>query len=44
MSIFKNISQAIKGKEIEIVFTEGTDVRILAAARKLRQEGLVKPV
>ncbi|MGL4973063.1 MAG: phosphate acetyltransferase [Culicoidibacterales bacterium] len=44
MSIFKNISQAIQGKEIEIVFTEGTDVRILAAARKLRQEGLVKPV
>ncbi len=44
MSIFTNISQAIQGKEIEIVFTEGTDVRILGAARKLKQEGLVKPV
>ncbi|MCI9292587.1 MAG: phosphate acetyltransferase [Erysipelotrichaceae bacterium] len=36
--------EKIKGREIRIVFTEGSDVRILKAAARLHEDGVLAPV
>jgi phosphate acetyltransferase len=42
--LFAILKQRLKGKELKIVFPEGTDERILTAAGRLAEEGLVKPI
>lgn len=42
--MFEKMKQAIKGKNITIIFTEGEDPRIQEAAAKLAKEDLAKPI
>jgi phosphate acetyltransferase len=42
--LFAIIKQRLKGKELKIVFPEGTDERILITAGRLAAEGLLKPI
>lgn len=44
MNLFEVIKSRLKGKNKSIVFPEGTDIRILSAAVKLKKEGYIKPV
>lgn len=44
MDMFENLTAKIKGKEIKIVFPEGTEDRIQGAAVRLKSEGLVEPI
>ncbi|WP_246943778.1 phosphate acetyltransferase [Bacillus pinisoli] len=44
MSLFSSIKESLKSKNTKIVFPEGTDSRILAAAGRLASEGLVTPI
>lgn len=44
MSIFDGMIPEIKGKGIRIVFPEGTDIRILNAAKRLSKEQLIEPI
>jgi phosphate acetyltransferase len=38
------IKQAISNKKVKIVLPEGTDERVLKAARMLHEEGIVTPI
>lgn len=42
--ILENAREAIEGKNLKIVFPEGSDPRILAAALRHKQEGLLIPI
>ena len=43
-TILEQARKAVEGKELSIVFPEGTDKRILEAAIRHNEEGLIKPV
>ncbi len=43
-TILDRSREAIEGKNLSIVFPEGTDPRILEAAIKHQEEGLIKPI
>lgn len=42
--MFEDIIQKIKGKGFRLVFTEGSDPRILQAVSKLKSEGVLEPI
>ena len=44
MDLFNSIKTRLHGTEKRIVLPEGTDSRVLEAAHKLHQEGLVRPI
>lgn len=44
LDMFENLTEKIKGKNIKIVFPEGTEPRIQGAAVRLKSEGLVEPI
>ncbi|WP_456277394.1 phosphate acetyltransferase [Bacillus sp. AK128] len=44
MSLFSTIKESLKGKNKKLVFPEGTDERILAAASRLAKDGLLTPI
>ena len=44
MELFESLKQKISGKDLKIVFPEGTDARILGAANRLNADGLITPV
>ncbi|WP_064091983.1 phosphate acetyltransferase [Rossellomorea aquimaris] len=43
-NLFTTLTDKIKGKELKIVFPEGTDERILTAASRLGQDGILTPI
>ena len=43
-TILEQARKAVEGKELSIVFPEGTDKRILEAAIRHNEEGLIKPI
>lgn len=44
MDLFESLKEKIAGKNLKIVFPEGTDIRILGAANRLNADKLVTPV
>ena len=44
MDLFDGLKQKIAGKDIKVVFPEGSDARIIGAAVRLAAEGLLLPV
>lgn len=44
MSVLDNCFARIRGRGLRVVFPEGEDERIVAAARRLRDEGLAEPI
>ncbi|MEH7343245.1 phosphate acetyltransferase [Bacillus sp. JJ1532] len=44
IDLFRKLKEKIKGKNIKIVFPEGTDNRILAAAGRLAEEKILTPI
>ncbi len=44
MSIIQEITEEIKGKGIRVVYPEGTDARILRAAARHAQDGIIHPI
>ncbi|MBM7662407.1 phosphate acetyltransferase [Bacillus mesophilus] len=44
MSLFSSIKESLQGKNLTLVFPEGTDERILAATSRLAKEGLLTPI
>ena len=42
--LFNEVKKAIQGQEKSIVLPEGTDVRVLQAASRLAEEGIVTPI
>lgn len=44
MDLFESLKQKIAGKGITLVFPEGNDSRVVKAAVKLAEDGLVKPI
>ncbi|PIO83859.1 phosphate acetyltransferase [Loigolactobacillus backii] len=44
MELFASLTSKIKGKNIKIVFPEGTEPRILGAASRLKADGVLTPV
>ncbi|MBB5887778.1 phosphate acetyltransferase [Lactovum miscens] len=44
MELFESLKVKISGKNLKIVFPEGTDIRILGAANRLSADKLVTPV
>ena len=44
MDVFQNLANNLKGKNRTIVFPEGTDPRIMGAAVRLHNDGLLQPV
>ncbi|HEY0221968.1 MAG TPA: phosphate acetyltransferase [Lactovum miscens] len=44
MELFESLKAKISGKNLKIVFPEGTDIRILGAANRLSADKLVTPV
>lgn len=44
LELFDSLKAKIKGKDIRVVFPEGTEPRIIGAVVRLQSEGLVKPV
>ncbi|HCS93894.1 MAG TPA: phosphate acetyltransferase [Bavariicoccus seileri] len=44
MALFEELRDKIKGKDIRIVFPEGSEPRILGAVTRLKAEQLVKPI
>jgi phosphate acetyltransferase len=44
VSLFSTIKDSIQGKNMKLVFPEGTDERILAATSRLAKEGLLTPI
>lgn len=44
MELFTSLKQKVQGHGLKIVFPEATDPRILKAAQRLQQEGLIEPV
>lgn len=43
-NLFDTVKENLKGHEKSIVLPEGTDARVLEAAARLAEEGLVKPI
>ncbi|QII81279.1 phosphate acetyltransferase [Jeotgalibaca arthritidis] len=44
MEMFESLTEKIVGKNIKIVFPEGTETRILGAVVRLKSENLVEPI
>lgn len=44
MSIIQMLSEKIQGKNLRIVFPEGTDKRIMGAAVRHQKDGIIKPI
>ncbi|QQK08766.1 phosphate acetyltransferase [Miniphocaeibacter halophilus] len=44
MNIIESIKEKVAGKNMKIVFPEGEDKRVLGAAIKLKNEGLIEPI
>lgn len=44
MDLFDSLKAKISGKQIKIVFPEGTEPRILGAAVRLATDSLVQPI
>ncbi len=44
MPLFTDLGKKISGKGIRIVFPEGTDIRVLGAAVRLKADNLVNPI
>lgn len=44
IDLFRKLQEKVKGKDIKIVFPEGTDNRILAAAGRLAAENILTPI
>lgn len=44
MDLFESLKAKIKGKNIKVVFPEGTDVRILGAAVRLAADKILEPI
>ena len=42
--LISELKEKLKGKNAKIVFPEGEDKRILEAAIKLQEEGIIKPL
>ena len=42
--ILENARKNIEGKNLKIVLPEGSDARVLAAALKHKEEGLLTPI
>ena len=42
--MFENLVEILKAHPRKIVYTEGTDVRILESAARLKKEGFLTPV
>ncbi|MBM6616810.1 phosphate acetyltransferase [Bacillus suaedaesalsae] len=42
--LFQTVKNAVEGKNIKIVFPEGTDERILSATNRLAEEGILTPI
>ncbi|KAA0546145.1 phosphate acetyltransferase [Bacillus sp. BGMRC 2118] len=42
--LFQAVKSAVEGKNIKIVFPEGTDERILVATNRLAEEGILTPI
>ncbi|MGD6959285.1 phosphate acetyltransferase [Rossellomorea aquimaris] len=43
-NLFTTLTDKVKGKELKIVFPEGTDERILTAASRLAGDGILTPI
>ena len=43
-TILDQAKKAVEGKDIKIVFPEGTDKRILEAAIRHQEDGIIKPI
>ncbi|WP_370296615.1 phosphate acetyltransferase [Rossellomorea marisflavi] len=43
-NLFATLTDKVKGKELKIVFPEGTDERILTAASRLAADGILTPI
>ncbi|MCA1065515.1 phosphate acetyltransferase [Rossellomorea sp. AcN35-11] len=43
-NLFQTLTDKVKGKELKIVFPEGTDERILTAASRLAGDGILTPI
>ncbi|WRP06480.1 phosphate acetyltransferase [Rossellomorea aquimaris] len=43
-NLFTTLTDKVKGKELKIVFPEGTDERILTAASRLASDGILTPI
>ena len=44
MNLFDGLKQKIAGKDVRVVFPEGSDARIIGAAVRLAADGLLIPV
>ncbi|WP_066296581.1 phosphate acetyltransferase [Bacillus sp. FJAT-29937] len=44
IDLFRKLQEKVKGKNVKIVFPEGTDNRILAAAGRLAEEKILTPI
>ena len=44
MNVLETCFEQIRGRALRVVFPEGADERIVAAARRLRDEGLAEPI
>lgn len=44
MNVLENCLAGIRGRGLRVVFPEAADARIIAAARRLREEGLAHPI
>ena len=44
MDLFESLKNKISGKNIKIVFTEGNDERIVKAAVRLANDGMIRPI
>lgn len=44
MDLFESLKNKISGKNIKIVFPEGNDERIVKAAVRLANDGMIKPI
>jgi len=44
LNIIESIKEKVAGKNMKIVFPEGEDKRVLGAAIKLKNEGLIEPI
>lgn len=42
--LFSLLKEKVSGKELKLVFPEGTDERILTAANRLAGEGILVPI
>lgn len=44
MSIIETVKKKLVGKNLSVIFPEGTDERILYAASRLKEDGILRPV